>query len=246
MQTLKDKVAIVTGAAGGVGRGIALALANAGARVAIPDIKSADDLIAQLGDDTAFAKICDIRDSSQVNAFVDEVVARFGTVDILVNNAMASALLPLIETSDKDIELAMSTGPMATLYFMRSCYPHLVDGGRIINLRSGSEVTAIPNFVTYIAAKSAIAGITRAAAREWGRSGITVNAICPFVLSDAAAAEFEKHPGQLDNILTNLSIPRVGHAENDIGRAVVYLAGPDGSYVTGTTLSVDGGAAFMA
>ncbi|MEV6102028.1 SDR family oxidoreductase [Nocardia sp. NPDC051981] len=246
MQTLKDKVAIVTGAAGGVGRGIALALAHAGARVAIADVEPADGLIAELGDETVLAEICDIRDSAQVNAFVDKVVARFGTVDILVNNAMAGGLVPLSETSDRDIELAMNTGPMATLYFMRACYPHLVGGGRIINLRSGSEVTAVPNFVTYIAAKSAIAGITRAAAREWGRSGITVNAICPFVLSDSAAAEFEKHPGQLDNILTNLSIPRVGDAENDIGRAVVYLAGPDASYVTGTTLSVDGGAAFMA
>ena len=246
MGVLDDKVAIVTGAARGVGRGIAIALAAEGARVAIPDRRPADEVTSLIGDN-AWSAVCDIRDSAAVDSFVAAVVERWGTVDVLVNNAMAARVGVSIEdVTDEEIELALQTGPAATLYFMRACHPHLRDGGRVINLRSGSEAQPLPGYGTYIAAKSAVGGITRTAAREWGRHGITVNALCPFVLSEAAVSEFDKVPGQLDAIYDRLSIPRSGDPVHEVGRAAVFLAGPDAGSVTGCTLMVDGGGTFFS
>jgi NAD(P)-dependent dehydrogenase (short-subunit alcohol dehydrogenase family) len=104
----------------------------------------------------------------------------------------------------------------------------------------------VVGYGTYVAAKAAVGGITRTAAREWGRDGITVNALCPFVLSEAAQSEFAKVPGQLEGIYEQLSIPRAGDAVRDVGRAAVFLAGPDAGYITGCSLMVDGGGTFFS
>lgn len=246
---LADKVAIVTGAARGIGRGIALALAAEGAAVAIADLRDAGAVVGEVEarGGRAWAGRCDVRDSAAVDAFVAETVTRFGTVDILVNNAMAATVgVPLEQVTDTQIALALQTGPAATLYFMRACHPHLAGGGRVINLRSGSEVSGLPGFSTYLAGKAAVAGITRTAAREWGRQGITVNAICPFALSESAQATFDATPGMLEGVYQQLSLPRSGDPESDIGRTVVFLAGPDAAFITGCTIAVDGGGTFVS
>jgi NAD(P)-dependent dehydrogenase (short-subunit alcohol dehydrogenase family) len=178
---------------------------------------------------------------------VADVVDRFGTVDILVNNAIDATSGRFEDITDDDLDRVLDTGPKATLYFMRACFPHLKGVGRIINLRSGSEPQGLSGFGAYIASKAAVGGLTRAAAREWGRHGITVNALCPFVLSDGARSYFDERPEELERIvLKSLSIPRLGDAEADVGRAAVFLAGPDSSYVTGCTLTVDGGGSFFS
>lgn len=251
MGSLDGKVAIVTGAGQGIGRGIAHALAKEGARVAIPDIneenaKRVAGEIEAIGPD-AFAAHCDVRRSTDVGDFVAATVQRFGTVDVLVNNAMAARVgITFEETDDDALELALSTGPAATFFFMRACFPYLESrDGRVVNLRSGSEIQGLAGFASYVAAKAAIGGLTRVAAREWGRKGITVNAVCPFALSPSAKAHLESEPGVLDEVYSTLSIPRSGDAELDIGRAVTFLVGPDAGFITGCTLMVDGGGSFL-
>jgi NAD(P)-dependent dehydrogenase (short-subunit alcohol dehydrogenase family) len=252
MGTLDGRSAIVTGAGGGIGRGVALALAKEGANITVVDINAvgADEtvaLLAELGAD-ALAVLTDIRDSTQVNAAVAAAVERFGTVDILVNNAMAArGQVPFEEITDDDLDLAFGTGPIATTYFMRAAFPYLKDGyGRVINFRSGAEMIPLGGMGSYIAAKGAIGGITRVAAREWGVHGITVNSIAPAAMTAAAKGYFDANPDKLKEVLSSQSLRRFGDGEADAGRLVVYLAGPDASYITGTTVSVDGGVAFYS
>ena len=251
MGALDNKVAIVTGGGGGVGRGICLAFAKEGAKIVVLDLNTeaaervAADVTAVGAE--ALALTCDIRTSVAVEAAVAQVVEKFGTVDILVNNAQGSrGGVPFEEMTDEDLALAMDSGPLATAYFMRACFPYLKGEGRIINMRSGSEIPAMAGFAAYVGAKGAINGLTKVAAREWGRHGITVNAIAPAVMSAAAEGYFADHPDELKAIMGTLSIPRFGDAEADAGRVAVFLAGPDATYVTGSTIAADGGGGFFS
>jgi NAD(P)-dependent dehydrogenase (short-subunit alcohol dehydrogenase family) len=251
MGILEGKIALVTGAGQGVGRGIALAMAREGAAVAVvdrnPETAAASVALIEDAGGAAFAHICDVRSSAEVNACVAAVVETLGTVDILVNNAVDARVgIPLQDVDDEDFLISFTSGPFASFWFMRACFPHLQDGGRVINLRSGTENQAMPGYGAYVAAKAAVGGLTRAAAREWGRQGITVNALVPFALSPSAEADLAREPGRLEAMYRQLSIPRAADVEADVGRAAVFLAGPDASYITGCTLSVDGGGSFFA
>lgn len=248
---LDGKVAVVTGAAKGVGAGIALALAGAGARVAVLDVRErrAGEVVATIerGGGEAVSIGCDITDTSQVEAAIAAVVERWGTVDILVNNAMAATVdVAFEDITDEQVDLAYATGPRATIALMRTCFPYLRGEGRVINLRSGSEVQGLAGFGAYVAAKSAIGALTRTAAREWGRHGITVNAIAPLVLSDSARQFYDANPAERERLESQLAIPRQGDAETDVGSVAVFLASPAAAYVTGCTVNANGGINFFA
>jgi NAD(P)-dependent dehydrogenase (short-subunit alcohol dehydrogenase family) len=251
MGILDGKVALITGAGQGVGRGIALAMAREGAGVAVVDRNgetAAETLgLVEAAGGTGITHVCDVRDSDEVNTCVDSVVEALGTVDILVNNAVDARVgIPLQDLDDEQFLISFTSGPFASFWFMRACYPHLQDGGRVINLRSGTENQSMVGYGAYVAAKSAVGGLTRAAAREWGRKGITVNALVPFALTPSAEADLARKPGRLEAVYQQLSIPRSADVEADVGRAAVFLAGPDASFITGCTLSVDGGGSFFA
>lgn len=248
---LKDKIAIVTGGGGALGKGISCALAKEGAIVAVADINidGAKATVAEIEafNGRAIAIEVDIRKWEAVYQAVAQVVENYGTVDILVNNAQAGPHnLPLEDHQNEDFLIALETGPLASWYFMSTCLPYLKKkGGRIINFRSASEYQGMVGHGAYETAKGAIQALTKNAAREWGKYGITVNCISPFSLNQNALAHFDAYPEELKKMFAGLSIPRNGEAEADIGRAVVFLAGPDASYTTGCTLSVDGGGSFL-
>lgn len=247
MSKLSGKVAIVTGAGQGVGRGIALALAKENAVVVIAELNPASavataDEIEALGG-TAKAVQCDVRHRSDVKRVVEAAVQEFGTVDILVNNAVAVTInVPFEEMTDDDMALAWESGALGTLYFMQACFPYMKErGGKIINISSAAGLEAIPGMASYAAAKEGMRAFTRVAAREWGRFKINVNIVCPFANSPGGQKWSEDHPEQFKAVLARVPLGRMGDCEQDIGRTVVYLAGPDSDFLTGNTIMVDGG-----
>jgi 2-hydroxycyclohexanecarboxyl-CoA dehydrogenase len=246
---LAERVALVTGAGQGVGRGIALAFAAEGARVAAIDIhaetaqRTVTDCVARGVE--AIAISADVARRDDVGAATDQVLHHFGSIDILVNNAHDFTLgIPLDQTTDADMERSWRTATLGTLYFMQACLGPMREqgGGKILNIGSGSALDGEIGGASYVAAKEAVRAITRVAAREWGPHGIYVNTLCPFARSPRWEAFAEEHPGRVERQAASLPLRRApGDPELDIGRAAVFLVSDDSSYVTGQTLFVEGG-----
>jgi 2-hydroxycyclohexanecarboxyl-CoA dehydrogenase len=247
---LAGKVAIVTGAGQGVGRGIALALAKEGARVAVvgrtsAKVEKVGAEIAEAGGD-AMAITCDVGQRPSVEQMVAAVVEMWQTIDVVVNNAQDSVQRLIEDTTDDDVERAYRSGPLATLFVMQACLPHLKQrGGSIVNFGSSTAITGDPTFGSYAMAKEAIRGLSRVASRELGRHGIRVNTICPAVSSPAAEAWARQHPEKFEKVVASIPLGRMGDAETDIGRAVVALVSDDLAYLTGSTLILEGGRVIL-
>ncbi|HZA00490.1 MAG TPA: SDR family oxidoreductase [Acidimicrobiales bacterium] len=249
---LQGKVALVSGAGQGIGRGIARALAAEGADVCLAGrtLAKVEKVAAEIAESggSALAVRCDVADRTQVDVAVVTAVERFGGLDVLVNNAQTTAPnRRLQDVPIEDVEVCWSTGPVGSLHAMQAAFPHLCErgGGSIVNLGSNTGVDGSPLFGPYAMAKEAIRGLTKVAAREWGRFGIRVNVICPFGDSPSAQEFQRDHPEAAAAILRSTPLGRVGNCEADIGRAVVGLVSDDFSYLTGATLMLDGGLCIL-
>lgn len=248
MSKLNGKVAVVTGAGRGIGRGVALALAKEGATTVIcarnaEEIAATGMEIKSLGGRT-LALSCDVGQRQQVDAVVAATVKEFGTVDILVNNAQGARLgVAFEDTSDADIALALGSGLYGTYYFMQACFPYLKSqGGKIINFGSQSGLEGQAYNLAYAVTKEAIRTLTRVAAHEWGKYKINVNAICPFADSPGSQSAANVWPDAFQALVAQVPMGgRIGDCEKDIGPVVVFLASPDSDYVTGMTIMADGG-----
>lgn len=247
MGVLEGRLAIVTGAGQGIGRGVALAMAKEGASIGVVEIdpdkaERTTEEIAAVGSG-AEAIICDVRKRDECDAAVARMVEEFGGVDVLVNNAGWGAVKPLLETTDEDMRLAFDVAVMATLSFMQVCHPHMKarGGGSIINFGSGAGTAGLANQGAYAVAKEGVRALTIVAAREWGRDGITVNTICPFASSPSQQEWAEQNPRWHQGFLASNPLGRTGDCEEDIGAVAVFLASPAARYMTACTLSVDGG-----
>ncbi|XVQ81987.1 SDR family NAD(P)-dependent oxidoreductase [Microbispora siamensis] len=252
MGSLDGKVAIVTGAGQGVGQGIALALASEGAAVAVlgrttAKLQTTCELIRERGG-TAEPFQCEVTETDAIPAVVEAVVTRFGGVDILVNNAYTGAYGPLLSMSDADFQKGFRSGPFAAFAFMKACHPHMKarGGGSIVNLVTSAMVRWDPTtYGAYAAAKQALRSLTRTAATEWGPDGIRANNIAPHALSPGLKRWTEVFPEEAEAFRKTIPLGYIGDCEQDIGRAVVALVGPDLRYLTGATVPLDGGQAFF-
>jgi NAD(P)-dependent dehydrogenase (short-subunit alcohol dehydrogenase family) len=250
MSTLHGKVALVTGGGQGVGRGIALALASEGAHVAItgrtPSKLDATAREIEGRGARALTVPGDVKVEADIERTVDAVVAEFGTIDILVNNAQEVRLGPLLSMQRSDFESSWQSGPLAAFSFMKACHPHLCDGGVVINLVTSAALRPDSDtYGVYAAVKEAMRSLTRTAACEWGPQGIRVVNLLPLAASDGFQGWQAARPEEAAAFVKTVPLQRVGDCERDIGRVAVFLCGPDASYITGTTIMADGGQAYL-
>jgi 3-oxoacyl-[acyl-carrier protein] reductase len=244
---LADRVAMVTGAARGIGREIALTLVREGAKVAICDIDIeplndvANEITAAGGE--ALASKVDTTKSTEINQMVESTLQRFGAIDILVNNAGGSARDKASVFHEAEEEVWSSTiarNLNGTLVCTRAVINHMIErkSGKIVNLASVNGISGQGGFADYSAAKAGIIGFTKALAKEVNSYGINVNAVAPGVIETRVVEQIPKET--MTEILEKLNLNRLGQPE-DIANAVLYLASDDASYVTGHVLVVCGG-----
>ncbi|MGB0920309.1 MAG: SDR family NAD(P)-dependent oxidoreductase [Alphaproteobacteria bacterium] len=248
MGKLDGKVALITGAGQGVGEGIAHALAKEGAQLSLSGRTLAKvEETAQAVPTKAMARELDVRDEAGIQAIVDETIAEFGRIDILVNNAQMVPLGPLLKLKEENVEDGWQSGPMAALRFMRACHQQLKEHkGNIVNLGSSSAFRwEAGGYGAYAAVKEAIRQLTRAAAHEWGPDGIRANVILPLALSPGMKMWTEHNPEEAAAFTKTVPLGWVGDPEQDIGQAVAWLVSDEARYLTGQSIGLDGGQARL-
>ena len=193
------------------------------------------------------AEQCDVEHRDQIEASVRRAVERWERIDVLVNNAQTKTYQSLRRLTDADMETMWQSGPMASLRFMQACFPYLRESqGCVVNMGSGSSIMPLGAMAGYAMTKEAVRVLSRVGAVEWGTFGIRVNSICPLAMSPGMAEFSDVAPGAIEaDVTPHIPLGRLGDAEADVGRAVVYLASDAGRYVTGTTLMVDGGYNYL-
>ena len=252
MSRLKDRVCIVTGGAQGIGLGMAHALAKQGACVVVanrsretgePAAESIREASGDAGGDSHFVET-DVADEASVRSLVHGVVERFGRLDGLVNNATPTGGTSRLESMTSEaVEQYIRVNYYAAFWSMQAAFPSMRASGfgRVINLASLNGVNAHRYTAMYNASKEALRALTRTAAAEWARYGITCNVICPAAESDSWRAFRKFDPAGSARILEANPSGRMGDAEADIGPLAVFLASDESRYVTGNTIHADGG-----
>jgi NAD(P)-dependent dehydrogenase (short-subunit alcohol dehydrogenase family) len=246
---LDGRVAMITGAGEGIGRGIATAYAKAGAKVVIAEFneplgrQTATQLAKDTGASVEFV-LCDVGYEDQVNAAVDFTVATFGTIDILVNNAWSGGEISKVENKSNDLlEYGFRIGYWGPWWAMKRAFPVMKGQhyGRIINLCSLNGVNAHIGSAEYNSAKEGLRALSRTAAREWAGHGIVINMIAPAARSAAFLRVVAEHPEIEASADAANPMGRLGDPEDDIAPVAVFLASDGARYLTGNTLFVDGG-----
>ncbi len=246
------KATLSDGRCGSIGYGIATAYAKEGANIVITgrNLQKLNDAKEELEKQYGIKVLtvqADVNAGADNESIVQNVVKQtidtFGDIHVLINNAQASASgVTLAEHTTEQFDLAMYSGLYATFYYMKACYTYLAKTkGSVINFASGAGLFGNFGQCAYAAAKEGIRGLTRVAATEWGKDGINVNIVCPLAWT-AQLEQFEKsYP---DAFKANVHMPPMGHfgdAELEIGRVCVQLASPDFKYMTGETITLEGG-----
>ncbi len=250
MAVAERPVALVTGAAQGLGLGIAGAFAAAGYDVAVVDLDpaavdaAAGALAARGG--RAIGIRGDVTDRGDVDASVARTIHELGRLDVLVNNAQATRLASVLDTTMADLDAVWRSGLVGTWQCMQAAFPHLeTTRGCVLNLVSGAGLSAPAGYAAYAATKEAIRTLTRVAAVEWGHRGVRVNAISPSARTAALERWARERPEEYAARVHEIPLGRFGDPEHDIGSVAVFLASPAASYITGNTTVVDGGVHYL-
>jgi 2-hydroxycyclohexanecarboxyl-CoA dehydrogenase len=253
---ISGKVAVVTGAGRGIGRGIAITYARAGAKVVVASRSGStvEKVVSEIKSEggTALGVVCDVGQREQVFEMVDKAARHFGPPDILVNNAQSfgspnkpSSIWvqqPLETFDEEDWELTYRTGLLATLWGMKAVFPHMRDrGGKIINLCSPAGQVGMAFSAAYNATKEGVRALTRTGAREWGKYRINVNVISPSVRTDSLERYEKEDPEFIRASLQNVPLGRFGDPIKDAGPLAVFLGSSDSDFITGMTFMLDGG-----
>ncbi len=250
MNKLQDKVIIITGGAGGIGRGMALAMAKEGAKIVIVDMnpdagKATVAEIQKYSPESIFIQF-DLTKHDELHKIIDQTIETFGKLHVLVNNAHASKQVMIAETTKEQVEFSFNTSFYPTLFLMQAALPHLRETkGNIINFSSGAGLLGQPTQAAYGSAKEAIRALSRTAANEFAVDGITVNIISPLAMTEGVERWKDSFPDMYEESLQKVPLRRFGDPENDIGKAAVFLASEDSKYITGQTIMVDGGSVML-
>ncbi|RKD71345.1 NAD(P)-dependent dehydrogenase (short-subunit alcohol dehydrogenase family) [Sinobaca qinghaiensis] len=259
MGKLDGKVVIITGCSSGLGKQQAIRLAEEGAKLAICSrtesrLMETKKLCEESGAEV-FAMALDIMSYDDLVTFVDKTVERFGTIDVLVNNAhTVTNPGPFLEKPIEDLDTEMHSSVYAYWHLMKLCYPYLKDkpgaGSSIINFASEAAVAGLESFAPYAASKEAVRGLSRVVAREWGQFNIRVNTLCPNGLTDNCQMGFDHLEPDVrewaENAFTDNPFKRAGDPYHDVAPIVVFFASDDSRWITGQNIHADGGTLINA
>ena len=248
MGKMEGKVVIITGGGKGIGFGLSTAFAKEGAKLVltgrtVATLENAKKELEEKYGVEVLTVGADGANEEQVAHVVEEAVKKFGKIDVLINNAQTSKSgLMLEQHSKEDFDLAIYSGLYATFFYMKACFPYPKESrGAIINFASGAGLAGRAGQSSYAAAKEGIRGLSRVAATEWGPYGINVNVVCPLAMTPGLEAWRKEYPALYEQTIKGVPLGHFADAEKDIGRVCVFLASEDASYLTGETITLQGG-----
>lgn len=249
MGKLDGKVVLITGGGQGIGFGLAEAFAEAGANLVITGrtlskLEIAKEKIEGKYSGTKVAYfVADGSNEEEVKAALEGTVKEFGRLDTVINNAQNSASgVTLVDHTVEDFDKAIYSGLYATFFYMKHAFNYLKESkGSVINFATGAGLSGRAGQSSYAAAKEGIRGLSRVAATEWGPDGVRVNVVCPLVMTEGLVKWKEEYPELYEKTIQSIPLGRMGDPKDDIGRVCVFLSSDDASYLTGETITLQGG-----
>ena len=248
MKRLYGNVTIITGGGKGIGFGLAQAFAEEGSDLVITGrtesrlLEAKRKLEEQYGVEV-LPMVADGADEEAIKNVVRKTVEKFGKITTLINNAQVSKSgTSLVEHTKEDFDLAIYSGLYAAFFYMRECFPYLkASKGSVINFASGAGLFGKLGQASYAAAKEGIRGMSRVAAAEWGSDGVRVNVVCPLAMTESLQQWKENYPELFQKTIQGIPLGHFADPKEDIGRVCVFLASEDAHYVTGETITLQGG-----